>query len=103
MATMFFSKDGPRPDNQRGPGIELTLAEIEAIFSKEYLRYLGDHPPTINQDRPSHSLKNVVLLVDHEDGTSPKLAKSGFYLVMGLRPQEAEDRLREHRSRRQTR
>lgn len=98
MATMFFSKDGPRPDSQRGPGIELTLAEIEAIFAKEHLRYLGEHPPTINQDRPSHSLKNVVLFVEEEDGSSPRLANSGFYLVMGLRPDVAEERLSEYRA-----
>ena len=51
MAVMFFSKDGPRPDNQRGPGIDLTLEEIGAVFPGDPLHYVGAHPPSFGPAR----------------------------------------------------
>jgi hypothetical protein len=103
MAVMYFSKDGPRPDSQRGPGIDLTLEEIETVFPGDPLRYVGIDPPSFNVARPSFSVRNVVLHIDEDDGFSSRLPQAGFYWLIGLRPLVAEDRLREHRSRRQRR
>lgn len=97
MAVMWFSKDGKRPHTQSGPGIDISLGEIHAIFGKEHLRYVGTEAPSINPDTPSHSEKNVVLETSADDGISDMLPKVGFYLVVGVRPRDAEDRLRAHR------
>ena len=97
MAVMWFSKDGKRPHTQSGPGIGLSLNEIHSIFGKEHLRYVGTDAPSINPDTPSHSEKNVVLETDGDDSISELLPKAGFYLVVGVRPGDAEERLRAHR------
>lgn len=94
MALMWFSKDGLRPHTQRGPGTQLSVDEITSIFPKEHLRYAGTEAPSINPDKPSHSERNVVLELQEEDHVHPRLPERGFYLVVGLRPWQAEERLR---------
>jgi hypothetical protein len=98
MAIMWYSKDGSRPHTQRGPGTDLTLEEIGAVFAKEELRYAGTEAPSINPDTPSHSEKNVVVEIDEEDGFNERMPKPGFYLVVGVRPMDAEQRLQDHRA-----
>jgi hypothetical protein len=97
MAIMWFAKDGKRPHTQSDPGIDISLGEIHAIFGKESLRYVGTEPPSINPDAPSHSEKNVVLEIDTDDGASDLLPQYGFYLVVGVRPEDAKARLHIHR------
>jgi hypothetical protein len=98
MAIMWHSKDGRRPHTQRGPGTDLTLDEISAIFAKEELRYCGTEAPSINPNTPSHSEKNVVVEIDEEDGVNARMPKAGFYLVVGVRPTDAQQRLQNHRA-----
>ncbi len=98
MAIMWFSKDGLRPHTQRGPGTDLSLDEIHAVFRKNELRYVGTEAPSINPDTPSYSEKNVVLEIDEQDGFSERLPKAGFYLAIGVRPSDANDRLQAHRA-----
>lgn len=98
MAIMWFSKDGRRPHTQRGPGIDIALEEIHAIFGSERLHFAGLEAPSINPDNPSHSAKNVVLEIDEEDGFSELLPQAGCYLVVGVKPPDAEARLHAHRA-----
>ncbi len=98
MAIMWYSKDGSRPHTQHGPGTDLTLDEISAIFAKDHLRYVGTEAPSINSDTPSHSEKNVVVEIDGDDGFNESMPKAGFYLVVGVRPRDAEQRLQDHRA-----
>lgn len=98
MAVMWFSKDGKRPHTQSGPGIDISLDEIHAIFGKELLRYVGTEAPSINPGTPSQSEKNIVLETDADDGISDMLPNIGFYVVVGVRPRDTQDRLRDHRS-----
>lgn len=97
MATLWFSKDGPRPHTQSGPGIPISLSEAEAIFT-EQVRYCGLEPPSINPNTPSHSVKNVVLEITEVDGSSKDFPKVGFYWLVGLTPTVAEIRLHAHRA-----
>lgn len=98
MAIMWYSKDGSRTHSQRVPGTDLTLDEIGVIFAKEELRYAGTEAPSINPDKPSHSEKNVIVEIDAEDGFNERMPKAGFYLVVGIRPRDAEQRLQDHRA-----
>lgn len=97
MATMWFSKDGKRPHTQCGPGINISIEEIDAIFGEDRLHYVGTEAPSINKNTPSRSQKNVVLETDTDDSVNNRLPQYGFYLVVGVRPKEAKDRLRTHR------
>ena len=97
MAIMWFSRDGSRPHTQRGPGTDISLEEIHAVFGSERLHFAGLEAPSVNPDRPSHSEKNVVLEIDEEDGFSDLLPQAGCYLVVGVRPRDAEARLHAHR------
>ena len=98
MAIMWFSKDGARPYTQRGPGTEISLSEIHAIFDSNRLHYAGTEAPSINPDSPSHSEKNVVLQIGDADGSSNLLPQTGFYVVVGVRPFDAESKLRAYRA-----
>jgi hypothetical protein len=101
MATMWFSKDGKRPHTQSGPGINISFEEIQAVFGKEHLRYVGTEAPSINPDTPSYFEENVVLEIDENDGVSELLPKVGFYLVVDVRPYDAESKLHAHRGTKQ--
>lgn len=96
MATMWFSRDGRRPDTQRGSGIDISLGEILALFDPAALRFVGEEAPNINPDRPSHFERNVVLEISAEEGS--ELRASGYYLVVGVLPEEAKRRLEYHRA-----
>lgn len=98
MAIMWYSTDGPRPHTQRGPGIRLTLAELSAIFAKDELCYVGTEAPSINPDTPSHSVKNVVVELDEGDSFNKRMPKAGFYLVIGVRPNDTDKRLQEYQA-----
>lgn len=98
MAIMWYSKDGRRPHTQRGPGTDLTLDEISAIFANDELRYCGVEAPSINPNKPSHSEKNVVLEIDEDDGFNERMPEAGYYLVVSVRPGDAQQRLLDHRA-----
>jgi hypothetical protein len=89
MPVMWFSKDGPRPHSQSGPGTSVSIAEAHAIVGTHEIKFVGAGPPSVNSDRPSSHVKNVVLQVE-SPSISGVLNHVGFYLVLGLKPQEAE-------------
>jgi len=98
MATMWFARDGRRPESQSSPGTTLSMAEVHAVFGKSDLRYCGTEAPSINPEKPSHSERNVVLETEAEDGVSDLLPQAGFYYVVGLSPNDAKERLAAYRS-----
>ena len=102
MATMWFAKDGSRPNSQSGSGMPVTTEEFQAIVGLRQARFVGKDAPSINPDRPSHSLKNVVLEI--EDGTEVNslLPEVGFYVVADLTPEEAQHALNTHRGQSRT-
>jgi len=97
MPTMWFAKDGPRPDSQRGPGTPITSDEAVAVVGVRELKYVGLEAPSINADRPSRYERNVVLEVTSFEKESSLMPKVGFYYVLGLEPSEAEAALRRKR------
>lgn len=97
MPTMWFAKDGPRPESQRGPGIVISSEEAGAVIGLRELKYVGLEPPSINVDKPSIYERNVVLEVASPDEVSPLMPKVGFYYVLGLEPQEATASLKAKR------
>jgi hypothetical protein len=97
MPTMWFAQDGPRPNSQRGPGIPISAAEAQAVVGVREVRFVGAEAPSINSDKPSHSLKNVVLEVEQSSDVSSLLPEVGFYFVVGIAPSEAEHLLNTYR------
>lgn len=97
MPTMWFAKDGPRPQSQRVPGIPITSAEVQVVVGAREAKFVGTEPPSVNPEQPSHSLKNVVLEIEEISDVSSLLPKVGFYFVVGLAPSEAERLLNAHR------
>lgn len=93
MPTMWFAKDGPRPDSQKGPGMDITSVEAEAIAKSHTVRFVGPEPPSINTEVPSESLKNVIFELEDESQFSESFPKVGFYLIQGLHPATAMDAL----------
>ena len=90
MPMMWFAKDGPRPNSQSGPGVSITFEEAEAIIGPRQAIFAGVDAPSINADRPSHAIKNVVLEVEPEEGASARLSEPGFYVIARISPSEAE-------------
>lgn len=90
---MWFSTDGPRPNSQSGPGKQIDISEAEAIVEAHQAIFVGCEAPTINVERPSDSLKNVVLEVVSSTEASSFLPQAGFHVVVGLRPAAAKNAL----------
>src|SRR5688572_20657286 len=102
MPKIWFSTDGERPSDdyqgerlhvQRGPGLDVTHEELETLFAGLELRYVGVEAPSINPDRRTDYVKNVVVEI-REDEASETSNQVGFYLVVGARPNEVESQLR---------
>jgi hypothetical protein len=93
MPTMWFSKDGKRPHTQSGPGTAITFDEAKAVVGSRTLYFAGLEAPSINPDRPSYFETNVVLEVEPGEGISDLLPRPGFYVVIGLKPEAAENKL----------
>ena len=101
MPTIWFSTDGKRPPNdyagerlhtQRGPGLDVTHQEIEALFEGNEMRYVGVEAPSINPLQRTDYVKNVVVEI-RERETIETSKQVGFYLVVGARPSDVEARL----------
>ncbi len=98
MPTMWFAKDGKRPDTQSGPGIPITTQEIQTVFGMYQIIYKGKEAPSINPEHPSHSKKNIVIEVELSNEISSLIPEIGFYVVLGLSPTEADYQLNTHRN-----
>jgi hypothetical protein len=94
---MWFAKDGPRPDSQRGPGIPLTSEEAEAIAGPRELKYVGTEAPSINVDKPSQYERNVVFEITSKKDSSTRMPEVGYYFVLGLEPSVAQAALQAKR------
>ena len=90
MPVMWFAKDGPRPDSQSGPGCPISKDETRALVGVREAKFVGAEPPSVNSDRPSRDIKNVILEVESPSDICDVLPKVGFYFVLGLKPHEAE-------------
>ena len=99
MTTMWFATDGSRPNSQSGPGIPITTEEVQVIAGLRQAKFVGKDAPSINPDRPSHSLKNVVLEIEANAEVISLLPEVGFYVVANLTPEEAQHALDIHRGR----
>ncbi|HAP38971.1 MAG TPA: hypothetical protein DCQ94_04340 [Nitrospira sp.] len=97
MATMWFAKDGSRPYSQSGSGMPITTEEVQVIVGLRQAKFVGKDAPSINPDKPSHSLKNVVLEIEESTEVNPLLPEVGFYVVADLTPEEAQHALNIHR------
>lgn len=99
MLTMWFAKNGTRPNSQSGPGISITTEEAKVIVGLHPARFEGSDAPNINPNKPSHSLKNVVLEIESSAEVSSLLPEVGFYVVANLTPEEAQRALNALRGR----
>lgn len=99
MPTIWFAKDGPRPDSQAGSGMQINNQEAQVIVAKRQAMFVGTEAPSINPETPSYSQRNVVLEVESGEEVCSSLPKVGFYLVAGLSPSEAQRMLTEYRGR----
>ena len=96
---MWFAKDGPRPDSQSGPGVQISKQEAQLVVANHQVMFVGTEPPSINPDAPTYSEPNVVLEVaSSEDGFS-SFQRVGFHLVTGISRPEAWRMLAEYRGR----
>jgi len=89
MPTLWYVKDGPRPDNTRGAGIQVLFLELRGAFGNHTLEFLSKNPPQFNVKEPSLYPRRVVIEVQEEDGLDGKFSQPGFYLFPDLSPEEA--------------
>lgn len=52
MPTLWFAKDGPRPNSQSGPGVSITFDEAEAIIGSRQAIFAGVDAPVSTQTGP---------------------------------------------------
>jgi len=75
----------------------ITTEEVQVIVGLRQAKFVGKDAPSINPDKPSHSLKNVVLEIEESTEVNPLLPEVGFYVVADLTPEEAQHALNIHR------
>ena len=89
MLTMWFAKDGVCPKSQSGPRISITMEEAKVIIELRQAIFVGNDAPSINPNKPNHSLKNVILEIESSTEVGLLFPDVGFYVVAGLAPEEA--------------
>lgn len=91
MATIYYVKDGPGPKNS-GPGRTVQLPELGKIVQEQGIdhKYLGKKAPQFNPRTPSEYPSRVVIEIESGDSKSSVFTEVGFYILLGLSPQEAE-------------
>lgn len=87
MSTMYFVKDGPRPENS-GPGYRIDLRDLYARLQEMSVMYLGEEPPEFNTGSPSKYPVRVVVEVKKGQVDSSKFNRPGFYLLRDVAPDD---------------
>jgi len=90
-------KDGPARNSTYGQGVQVSFLELHEAFGHRRLKFLSKNIPQINVKKPSPYPRYVVIEVKEEDGTDDKFPQSGFYLLLDLSPEEAQQLLDGHR------
>lgn len=99
MPQMWFAKDGLRPGAQKGPGIPISFEEIKGAFKQYTPKYLSITPPQFNVESPSQYPVNVVIEIREQDGTNEAFPNYGYYLILCLSPEKAQQLLSKYRNR----
>lgn len=89
MPVMWFANDGPRPYSQTDPPTHVSLGEARQIVGLHQVKFVGTDPPSINVERPSRDVRNVVFQIRSLSEAGEGFPHAGFYLVLGLRPDDA--------------
>lgn len=99
MPTMWFVKDGYRPNVQKGASVTVCYKEIKGAFGGNKPEYISKEPPQFYVDSPSQYPVRVVIQVREEDGANVEFPKVGFYLIPGISPERAEKQLLAYQNR----
>ncbi len=87
MATLYFVKDGPRPDSS-GPGYRCDLTVLYQRLPDMAVTYLGPEPPEFNKNTPSKYPVRVVVEVREGEEDDRSFGQPGFYLLKGVSPND---------------
>ncbi len=102
MAKLWGVKEGPRPSNQSGLPLEVTMREIIEVFKSVSPKWLGTAPPSIMPERepskPWSWPRYTVAEIEPSDGLNTAFPKPGYYLMEGLSPSSAENDIKAHRA-----
>ena len=88
MSTLFYVKDGPRPDNS-GPPHKIDLIDLYKYLPILNTKFLGTEPPSFNENSPSIYPERVVMEVLPDEVDSNKFQNAGFYLLIDIAPDDA--------------
>ena len=91
MAKVYAVKDGSYPHNMVDPlGRDIALAELERRLRGRDVRYLSTLPPEFNPEQPSPEVKYVLVELAMDEPPGRLFSRTGYYLLPGLSPGEAE-------------
>jgi len=91
MAKVYAVKDGSYPQNLVDPfGRTIALAELERRLHGHDVRYLSTLPPEFNPDQPSPEVKYVIVELGMDEPPGRLFARTGYYLVPEVSPDEVE-------------
>ncbi len=87
MATLYFVKDGPGPENS-GSGFKIDLHALKSHFPDIGVLHLGEEPPEFNAESPSQYPVKVVVEVTEAEKGEDEFNRQGFYLLKGVAPND---------------
>jgi hypothetical protein len=91
MAKVYAVKDGSYPHNMVDPfGRRIALAELERRLQGRDVRYFSTLPPECNRKRPSPEVKYAIVELAMDEPPGRLFPRTGYSLVPGLSPGDAE-------------
>ncbi len=91
MPTIYYMKDRPLPNSERGRKIDLN--EILNKFRYANIKYLCESHPKFNEETPSQYPKYVVVKVEENETKNDIFNKVGYYFLTDVSPEDAEHKL----------
>lgn len=95
MPTIWYVREGPRPNTTNDPGITVTPLDYERAFSAWTPKFLSKASPEFPSANPSPEARHVVVEIRGDDETGLTFPFPGFYLLPDVTPEEAKEELAE--------
>lgn len=94
MPTIWYVREGVRPNTVNDPGVHLTFLDFERAFFDRPPRYISKAAPEFNTGAPSSTIR-VIVEVQEVEGTNLMFPFTGFYLMADMTPDEVKEELGE--------
>jgi hypothetical protein len=95
MPTIWYVREGPKPNTMNDPGMTLSSLDYQRAFSDVTPKFLSKEAPVFNAASPNAAVQRVVVEIRPDEDTDLTFPFPGFYLLPDMTPEEAKEELAE--------